>query len=126
MLAPNAIYQILLKMRAIKSNSNKGQSVIETTFLLGFFVVSVLFTLKLALKFILILSVDDFLESYLLCNAYQSNAYCRADLDRKMRRAHIRLDSVELIEHPDKTIAHLQMSNGLFKTVRRSREYQKR
>lgn len=113
-------------MHATISKCNKGQSLIETAILLGVFIVTILFTLKLALKFILFLSVDDFLESYLLCNAYRPQAYCRSELDQKMRRAHIQLDSIELVDQPDKLVAHLQISSGLFQTSRRSREYQKR
>ena len=113
-------------MHARINRDSKGQSTIEGAIFLSVFAVALIFTLKLALKFILVLAVDDFLESYLLCNVYQPKAYCQSVLQQKMGYAHLRLNSVQLTENSDKLIAHLEVSSGLFENFRRSREYLKR
>ena len=108
------------------NNNEQGQSTIESALILCVFITTLIFTLKLALKFILLLSVDDFLESYLLCNAYQPAVFCKSELRQKTARVHLNLESVQLIEDSDKIVAYLQVSNGLFETLQRSREYHKR
>lgn len=110
--------------RIIKNEN--GQSTIEASLILGAFLVALILSLKLALKFILLLSVDDFLESYLLCGVYRPAAYCKSELRQKIVQVHLRLESVQLIEHSNKIVAHLQVSNDLFESLQRSREYIKK
>lgn len=113
-------------MHAPINQNTRGQSTIESAILLSVIAVALIYTLKLALKFILLLSVDDFLESYLICNAYQSQVRCRSVLQQKMSQAHLQLNSVQMTEHQDKFVADIEISSGLFANIRRSREYVKR
>ncbi len=106
--------------------NRRGQTVVETTFVLGVLVTTTLITLKLAFKLVLLMAIDDFLESYLMCATYQPQSYCRTELQRKTNFVSLRLDSIRLIEQTNKLVASVQVSNGLYEKFQRSREYIKR
>lgn len=109
---------ILLRMLAQIKN-NHGQALIETSIILSFISAALFATLKIAFVFILTLSVDDFLESYMMCSIYENSNQCQIILTQKLNLISLRLVSVTKSELK----SELTVQTRFNKTIKRSREY---
>ena len=96
---------------------------IETSIILGFITAALFAILKMATLFVLTLSVDDFLESYVLCSAYENPRQCQNVLTQKLILLNMRLESVTIQASPERTVAHLIVNSRFNKSIQRSREY---
>jgi hypothetical protein len=117
-------FQVLLRMHVLIKNS-RGQSLIETTIILGFVSAALFSVLKMATIFLLTLSVDDFLESYLLCSIYRPAKTCQLSLNHKLNLVNLRLVSISSEFGINQTVVHLTAFSNLNRTIKRSRKYVK-